>query len=149
MNNTRITDNIHCLVNVICDVIIDFLTTNPEQDIKIACAIMNEFEKLFNLQVGSFQLKDAKALPMGWSRAKLFLSLELAQKLYENNSYQIDTADRVNRSQGFVSWLNTTFRLKGCNARLQFADDMKNTSGGSRYSSNVVTIFSDEFYWSR
>lgn len=138
------------LVNIICDIIVDFQTTDPDKDIKIAHSILAEFEKRFSLSTGSFQLGSVNQIPMGWSVVKIFLSLELAQKLYENNSYEIDNnSDKNGRSGKFLSWLNKTFSQKGCNARLKYADDMKNASGGHKYSSQFVTIFSDEFSWSR
>jgi hypothetical protein len=138
------------MVNILCDIIIDFQTTEPERDITIAHSILEGFEKLFNLPTGSFQLGSINQIPMGWSVVKIFLSLELAQKLYENNSYEIDNnSDENGRSGKFLSWLNMVFSQKGCNARLKYAEDMKNTSGGHQYSSQFVTIFSDEFHWSR
>ena len=137
------------MVHILCDVILDFQTTNPDKDINFARSILAEFEKLFNLLPGSFQLDDPKSSSMGWAFTKLFLSLELAQKLYENNSREIDNTKGRSRSYKFLNWLNRVFEQKGCNAMLKYADDMKNTSGGSEYASNIVAIFSDEFLWSR
>jgi hypothetical protein len=81
------------MAHVLCDIIIGFRCTDPDNDLSIARSILAEFEKAFLLKAGSFQLGDARPISMGWSVAKLFVSLELAQKLYENNSYEIEMAD--------------------------------------------------------
>lgn len=137
------------MAHILCDIIIDFRSTDMENELRIALSILAEFEKLFGLQPGSFQLGDARPIAMGWSVAKLFISLELAQKLYENNSYEIENAEEKIKTYKFLLWLSTIFGKKGCKAQLQYAEDMKNTSGGHGYSSHIVTIFSDEFSWSR
>jgi hypothetical protein len=137
------------LAHVLCDIIIDFRSTDPENDLKIARSMLTEYEKLFRLQEGSFQLGEARPISMGWSVAKLFISLELAQRLYENNSFEIERANERMKTYKFLLWLNTAFGSKGCKAQLKYAEDMKNTSGGHKYSSEVVTVFSDEFAWSR
>jgi len=134
---------------IICDVIIDFKTTKPENDIKVAQTFLCEFEEQFNLEPGSFKLDPPKEASIGWSFAKLFLSLEIAQKLYETNSYEIDNFYATGRSYKFVAWLNSILIKRGCQALLEFADEMKNTSGGSRYGSQIVGIFSDEFSYIR
>lgn len=137
------------MANIIGDIILDFQTTDPDNDVKITHDVLAEAEKAFNLPLGSFELGNAKPLSMGWSMAKLFVSLELAQKLYDNNSYQIENTKARSRSEKFLSWINMQFTQKGCKAQLKYAEDMKNGSGGFKYSSQFVNIFSDEFNWSR
>ena len=137
------------MAQILCDIVIDFQSTDPDEDLKIAFSILAEFEKLFDLQAGSFELGDARPISMGGSVARLFVSLELAQKLYENNSYEIENADERIKTYKFLVWLNSIFGKKGCKAQLKYAEDMKNTSGGHKYSSHIVTVFSDEYRWSR
>lgn len=137
------------MATIIGDIIIDFQTTDPENDIKIAHDVLAEAEKAFNLPLGSFELDNAKPLSMGWSMAKLFLSLEMAQKLYDSNSYQIENTKARSRSEKFLSWINMQFTQKGCKARLKYAEDMKNNRRGFKYSSHIASVFSDEFNWSR
>ena len=35
------------MINIVCDLVIDFETTNPESDVRLARRVMIEFEKHF------------------------------------------------------------------------------------------------------
>jgi hypothetical protein len=133
------------MVDVVCDLVIDFQTITPDSDIRLARSVMTEFEKLFDLRDGSFDLGEAQAISMGWSFARLYLSREFAQKLYENNSYEIDMTKDASRTYRFLRWINAMLEHKGCKAQLKYADSMKDSGMGDRYGSHLVTIFSDEF----
>jgi hypothetical protein len=132
------------LAVVICDLIFDFMSTDVDNDIESGRRIMSGYQADFNLEGGSVVLEGARTMSMGWSFVKLFLSLEFAQKLYENNSYEIDNSDGRSRSYKFLSWLNEMLKKQGCNAQLKYAEEMKNFARFSDYSSNIITVFSEE-----
>lgn len=60
----------------------------------------------------------------GWSFAKLFLSLELVQRLYDENGQKIESTKGKWLDDKFVAWLNKEVAAIGCKAILKLADEM-------------------------
>ena len=67
------------------DFIFDFQSTDFESDRKIAEQALSLYKTAWSLPKDAFVMGKPEAISMGWSFAKLFLSMELVQKLHENN----------------------------------------------------------------
>jgi hypothetical protein len=106
--------------------ILDFQTTNFESDSKIATDILCEYQKICNLydDHNTFALDDPVS-SAGWSFAKLFLSGEFIEKIYEVKSNEIDRTRGKKFEDKFVSWLNTRLRSSKCGAQVKIAMEMK------------------------
>jgi hypothetical protein len=106
--------------------ILDFQTTNFESDSKIARDVLYGYQKLCNLydDRNTFALDDPVS-SAGWSFAKLFLSGEFIEKIYEVNSNEIDRIRDKKFEDKFVSWLNMRLKSNKCGAQVKIAMEMK------------------------
>ena len=106
--------------------ILDFQTATFESDCKIAIEMLSEFQKLCNFSndYNTFAL-DSPVSSAGWSFAKLFLSGQFVEKLFEINSGEIGGSRGKKFEDKFVSWLSAKLRNSNCEAQLKIAREMK------------------------
>jgi hypothetical protein len=106
--------------------ILDFQTTNFESDSKIAIDMLCEYQKICNLydDHNTFALDDPVS-SVGWSFAKLFLSGEFIEKIYEVKSNEIDLTRGKRFEDKFVLWLNMKLKSSKCGAQVKIAMEMK------------------------
>jgi hypothetical protein len=106
--------------------ILDFQTTNFESDSQIARDMLCEYQKICNLydDRSTFALDDPVS-SAGWSFAKLFLSGEFIEKIYEVKSNEIDLTRGKKFEDKFVLWLNMKLRSSKCGAQVKIAMEMK------------------------
>jgi hypothetical protein len=106
--------------------ILDFQTTSFESDSKIAIEMLSEYQKICNFSDdhNTFAL-DNPVSSAGWSFAKLFLSGQFVEKLYEINSNEIDNSQGKKFEDKFVSWLGTRLKNSECDAQIKIAMEMK------------------------
>jgi hypothetical protein len=102
--------------------ILDFQTINFESDSEIARNLLNEYQSSLKLQ-NAFAL-DEPITTAGWSFAKLFLSAEFVEKLYERNGREIDRLKGKRLVDKIVSWLAGNLQSKNCSAQLKIAREM-------------------------
>lgn len=109
------------------DFTIDFQTHDYDHDAKLARAFLDDTRsKLLPDDPGAFVVSDTRSSAAGWSFGKLFLSLEFVQKLYEENSYEIETSKGVLLEDKFIAWLNRLLISKGCMTLvLKAGDEMR------------------------
>jgi len=120
------------------DFIFDFQSTDFESDRKAAERVVSAYQKIWNLPDDVFII--GKPAPfMGWSLAKLFLSLELVAKLYDNNSSEIERQDRT-LEDAFLAWLIMQLRAGGCKALLKYSEEMMEYVAG-RASASIPRGF--------
>lgn len=106
--------------------ILDFQTTNFESDSKIAIEILSHYQKICNFSNDCYTFTlDNPVSSAGWSFAKLFLSGQFVEKLWEINSNEIDGSRGKKFEDKFVSWLSTKLRNGKCDAQLKVAMEMK------------------------
>ena len=130
----------HVPPQAIADFIIDFQSTDFESDAAIARKVFCHYVKSFNLGENSFVLESPQRFSMGWSFTKMFLSLELVQLFYDNNSYEIENSAGPTLAYRFMSWLKDLIAKNGCSAQLKYADEMRDFG---RYFAGHPIAFSD------
>ena len=81
------------------------MSTDAIRDLSAAHKLLEEYKRVLNADDGAYVLNDPQAISIGWSFSKLFPSLEFAQKLYDNNSFEIDSIAANGRSYKFITWL--------------------------------------------
>jgi hypothetical protein len=111
---------------VLSTFILDFQTRNFGSDSKIAIEILSEYRKICNFDndYNSFAL-DYQVSSAGWSFAKLFLSGQFVEKLYETNSNEIDNSRGRKFEDKFISWFSTKLKNNKCEAWIKTASEMK------------------------
>jgi hypothetical protein len=106
--------------------ILDFQSTNFEFDSKVAVQVLSEYQRICYLDgdLNTFAL-DNPISSAGWYFAKLFISSEFADSIYEIKADEIDSSRGKKLEDKFVSWLNAKLRDNNCNAQLKIAMEMK------------------------
>ena len=106
--------------------ILDFQTINFESDSKIMIELLSEYQKIcgFDNQYNTFALDDPIS-SAGWSFAKLFLSGQFVEKIYEINSNEVDRSGGKKFEDKFLSWLNLKLKNRKCEAQIKIALEMK------------------------
>jgi len=103
--------------------ILDFQTVDFESDSKVVQEFLLELQMTCELE-NSFALDDPVS-SAGWSFAKLFLSGQLAEKIYSLRGYEIDGSKGKKFEDRFIAWLGTQLKDKGCGAQVKMAREMK------------------------
>ncbi len=111
---------------VLSTFILDFQTRYFGSDSKIAIEMLSEYRKMCNFDndYNAFVL-DYPVPSAGWSFAKLFLSGQFVEKLYETNSNEIDNSKGRKFEDKFISWFNTKLKNNKCEAWIKIASEMK------------------------
>ena len=111
---------------VIGTFILDFQTTDFEFDYRVTMKVLSEYRKVchFADDYDAFAL-DNPISSAGWSFAKLFLSGEFVERLYEIKADEIESSRGKKLEDKFVSWLNAELRNNDCKAQVKIAMEMK------------------------
>jgi hypothetical protein len=118
--------------------ILDFQTTNFENDSKIALETLNQYQKARgneddddgddnnsnSLEREYFAL-DPPVSSAGWSFAKLFLAGQFIEKLYHLYSEKIEKSKGKKFEDKFVSWLAKELEDRKCQAKIKIAAEMR------------------------
>jgi hypothetical protein len=106
--------------------ILDFQTTDFEFDSKVTMQVLSEYRKICNFadDYNTFAL-DNPISSAGWSFAKLFLSGEFVERLYEIKADEIDSSRGKKIEDKFVSWLNAKLKDSYCKAEVKIAIEMR------------------------
>jgi hypothetical protein len=106
--------------------ILDFQSTNFEFDSKVVLQLLYEHQKICHLaeDYNTFAL-DNPISSAGWYFAKLFISGEFADRIYEIKADEIDSSRGKKLEDKFVSWLNAKLRDNDCKAQVKIAMEMK------------------------
>ena len=103
--------------------ILDFQTTHFESDAKIAIDMLSDYQRMFKLG-DSFAL-DPPVQSAGWSFAKLFLSGELVETIYNSQIYEINSSKGKKFEDKFIAWLQRELKNRYCGAQIKMALEMK------------------------
>jgi hypothetical protein len=111
---------------VIGTFILDFQTTDFEFDYRVTMKVLSEYRKVchFADDYDAFAL-DNPISSAGWSFAKLFLSGEFVERLYEIKANEIDSSHGKKFEDRFVSWLNAKLKDSNCKAQVKVAMEMR------------------------
>jgi hypothetical protein len=118
--------------------ILDFQTTNFENDSKIALETLNQYQKARgneddddgddnnsnSLEREYFAL-DPPVSSAGWSFAKLFLAGQFIEKLYHLYPEKIEKSKGKKFEDKFVSWLAKELEDRKCQAKIKIAAEMR------------------------
>jgi hypothetical protein len=106
--------------------ILDFQTIDFEFDSKVAMQILSEYRKIcrFADDYDTFAL-DNPISSAGWSFAKLFISGEFIERLYEIKADEINSSRGKKFEDKFVSWLNAKLKDSNCKAQIKIAMEMR------------------------
>jgi hypothetical protein len=106
--------------------ILDFQTIDFEFDSKVALRVLSEYRKTcrFADDLSTFAL-DNPVSSAGWSFAKLFLSGEFVERMYELEANEIDNSRGKKFEEKFVSWLNANLKAHNCRAQIKIGPEMK------------------------
>lgn len=106
--------------------ILDFQSTDFEFDSKVAVQVLSGYQKIcdFTRDYDTFAL-DNPISSAGWYFAKLFISGEFADRIYESRADEIDNSRGKKLEDKFVSWLNAKLRNNDCKAQVKIAIEMK------------------------
>ena len=111
------------------DFTIDFQSQHYDNEAALARKILTDLLAMLKMKDPSshFGISDTRSTVAGWSFGKLFLSLELVQKLYETNRNEIEQSKGKTLEDKFISWLNRLLVEKaGCETlALKAADEMR------------------------
>jgi len=107
--------------------ILDFQTQSMyfEADSYIATSLLAKYQKICNLESSEVFAIDPPLTSAGWSFAKLFLSGQFVEKIYEFNLQGVDGSKGKKFEDKFISWLNTTLKNCNCRAQLKISSDMQ------------------------
>lgn len=103
--------------------IIDFQTTEFEQDSKIALEFLVDLQSKSQLE-NAFAL-DEPVQSAGWLFAKLFLSGQFAEKIYALYANEIDSTKGKKIEDRMISWFGVQLKNRGCGAQIKMAPEMK------------------------
>ncbi len=103
--------------------ILDFQTTDFEQDAKIALDLLSEYQRLYHLE-NSFAI-DQPVQSLGWSFAKMFLAGHFVEKIYSQEAYKIQLLKGKKVEDKFIAWLQNELKNRGCSAQIKMAPEMK------------------------
>lgn len=106
--------------------ILDFQTQSIyfESDLHIATSLLIHYQKIFNLGNKEVFAIDPPITSAGWSFAKLFLSGQFVERIYEKESQVVNGSKGKKFEDKFVSWLNATLKDKNCKAHIKISSDM-------------------------
>lgn len=110
--------------------IIDFQSTNFDDDSKIALGMLHAYQTPFNGANPQYQdqelfVLDPPVSSAGWSFAKLFIAGQYIEKLYQMYSEQIEKSKGKKFEDKFVSWLAKELEGSKCQAKIKIAQEMK------------------------
>ena len=110
--------------------IIDFQSTNFDDDSKIALDMLQAFQKQFEGADPRYQnqeqfVLDPPVSSAGWSFAKLFIAGQFIERLYHMHSEQIEKSKGKNFENKFVSWLAKELEDSKCQAKIKIAQEMR------------------------
>lgn len=129
------------------DFILDFQSIDFKRDSHIANDVLASYASRAGFS--DKNRGDGKARPLfslseptqaaGWSFSKLMLSAEFVNKLYELNSYEIDSTSPFSKVNGkhyrgdflttkIVSWIVKKLRDNGCQANVKIGEEMADFS---------------------
>lgn len=106
--------------------ILDFQTqsTNFESDFSIATSLLTNFQKICNFESKEVFTIDPPTTSAGWSFAKLFISGQFVEKIYECDPHGVDESKGKKFEGKFVSWLNSSLKKRNCKAQIKISSDM-------------------------
>jgi hypothetical protein len=110
--------------------IIDFQSTNFDDDSKIALGMLHAFQIPFEGvnprdQNQELFVLDPPVSSAGWSFAKLFIAGQFIERLYQMHSEQIEKSKGKNFEDKFVSWLAKKLEDSKCQAKIKIAQEMR------------------------
>jgi hypothetical protein len=110
--------------------IIDFQSTNFDDDSKIALDMLHTFQKPFEganprSQNQELFVLDPPVSSAGWSFAKLFIAGQFIERLYHMHSKRIEKSKGKNFEDKFVSWLAKELDGSKCQAKIKIAQEMR------------------------
>jgi hypothetical protein len=119
--------------------ILDFQTTNFENDSKIALETLNQYQKACDNADGGggddnnnsnslereYFALDPPVSSAGWSFAKLFLAGQFIEKLYHLYTEKIEKSKGKKFEDKFVSWLAKELEDRKCQAKIKIAAEMR------------------------
>jgi hypothetical protein len=117
--------------------ILDFQTTNFENDSKIALETLNQYQKACGNTDGDDDDNNSNSLEReyfaleppvssaGWSFAKLFLAGQFIEKLYHLYPEKIEKSKGKKFEDKFVSWLAKELEDRKCQAKIKIAAEMR------------------------
>jgi hypothetical protein len=110
--------------------IIDFQSTNFDDDSKIALGMLHAFQKPFEGANPRYQnqelfVLDTPVSSAGWSFAKLFIAGQFIERLNHMHSEQIEKSKGKNFEDKFVSWLAKELEGRKCQAKIKIAQEMR------------------------
>jgi hypothetical protein len=103
--------------------ILDFQTTDFDPDSKVALEFLVDLQRKCQLE-NAFAL-DEPVPSAGWSFAKLFFSGQFAEKIYALHAYEIDSTKGKKIEDRLISWFGAQLKIRGCNAQVKMAREMK------------------------
>ena len=106
--------------------ILDFHTQSIyfESDLHIATSVLTHYQKICNFGNKEVFAIDPPITRAGWSFAKLFLSGQFVERIYEKDLQVVNGSKGKRFEDKFVSWLNATLKDKDCRAHIKISSDM-------------------------
>jgi hypothetical protein len=106
--------------------ILDFQTQsmNFDSDIYVVTLLLTNYQKICNFGSMEVFAIDPPITSAGWSFAKLFLSGQFVEKIYECDPQGVDRSKGKKFEDKFVSWLNTSLKNCNCKAQIKISSDM-------------------------
>lgn len=103
--------------------IMDFQTVDFEPDSKVALDYLNSLQSQCQLE-NAFAL-DEPVQSAGWAFAKLFISGQFAEKIYQQHLFEIDNTKGKKLEDRLISWFAAQLKNRGCQAQIKMAPEMK------------------------
>ena len=107
--------------------ILDFQTIDFEFDSKVALQLLSKYQKMCHFADDDYNVfaLDNPTSSVGWSFAKLFLSGEFVERLYNIKAHEIESSRGKKFEDKFVSWLNSELKDGNCRAHIKIAMEMR------------------------
>ena|SRR5262249_51128604 len=98
--------------------ILDFQTqsSNFASDFIIAMSLLSKYQRICHFENKEVFAIDPPVTSAGWSFAKLFISGQFVEKIYESDRQGVDGSKGKKFEDKFVSWLNTALKNFSCRA---------------------------------
>lgn len=102
--------------------VLDFMSTDFNRDSDIAVALLLQYKDACGYTAGEdvFALEDPVS-SAGWIFSKLFIAGQFIEKLYANNTEEIDKSKGKKFSDKFVFWFLSKLKARGCRAHVKLS----------------------------
>jgi hypothetical protein len=102
--------------------ILDFMSTDFKADSEIATELLSQLkdECGFDQSLEAFAILDP-VQSAGWIFSKLFIAGQFIEKLFDNNTEEMDKSKGKKFSDKFIFWLSFKLKERGCRAQIKLS----------------------------